>query len=120
TDMKWNPTSDIAGDVAGEPFIGGGHAIFVFGVNIDGSGMPAYDGGDWLHERLSDETLSSFLRAWKNCLWVVNPLLADNEDFMSSDVKMQIRVSHPYQNEVFTGLNEGLPAYRFTTSGIQT
>jgi len=29
-------------------------------------------------------------------------------------------VAHPYQEEVFTNLNGGVPAYRFGTSGLQT
>ncbi len=120
TDMLWNPTAEILGNVAGEPVIGGGHAIYVFGVNIDGSGMPSYDGGKWLHERLSDESLSSYLRAWKNCLWVVNPLLSEDQDLLSTEARMKIRVSHPYQTETYTGINNGKPAYRFSTSGAHS
>lgn len=119
-DMIWNPTSEIVGGVNGEPVLGGGHFIYVFGVNIDESGMPAYDGGKWLHERLSEENVTNYLRAWKNCLWVVSPYLAQGAQLMSTDVRIQLRVNHPYQTEVYTGINDGLPAYRFSTTGVST
>jgi hypothetical protein len=118
--MLWNPTAEVLGNVAGEPIIGGGHVIYVFGVDIDDSGMPAYDGGKWLYEQLSNETFTSYIRAWKNCLWVVNPILSEGQNLLSTDARMQVRVSHPYQTETYTGLNNGKPAYRFTTSGAHT
>jgi hypothetical protein len=118
-DMLWNPTSELS-TYLGEPTIGGGHFIYVFGINIDGSGMPGYDNGNWLHEKLSEENPSNYITAWKNCTWIVAPLLAQDQTILASDLRMQMRVNHPYQTQVYTGINDGLPAYRFTTNGIHT
>ncbi|MDA7803813.1 T9SS C-terminal target domain-containing protein [Crocinitomix sp.] len=119
-DMLWNPTDEFSSALTGDPIFGGGHFIYVFGENIDDSGMPNYDNGQWLYEKLKSETFLSYLNAWKNCMWVVEPILQTGEDFLSADVRLSMRVSHPYQTEVYTGINNGLPAYRFSTEGIQS
>jgi hypothetical protein len=116
-DMIWNPTSEFF-DPVGEPILGGGHFIYIFGTDVDGGEMPTYDNGAWLHEQLSDETATSYINAWKNCMWVIEPILIPNEELLATDVRFQLRVSHPYQEEVFTNINNGLPAYRFSTSDI--
>ena len=119
-DMLWNPTSDVGNGLTGEPSLGGGHFIYIFGVDVDDSGMPTYDGGQWLHEQLSEESAINYITAWKNCLWVMEPLLIPNEEFLSTDVRIKVRVNHPYQTQTFTGINEGMPAYRFSTNGLET
>lgn len=118
-DMIWNPTNDFS-DIAGNPFFGGCHYVYVFGENIGGSGMPAYDQGTWFYNQLQTETNGSYSKAWKNCMWVLAPLLISNHQVLETDVRIQLRINHPYQDEVYTGLNNGLPAYRFSTSGLQT
>lgn len=117
-DMLWNPTSDFI-DNTGNPIFGGMHYIYIFGADIDNSGAPAYDGGQWLYNQLQTETNPSYLKAWKNCIWVMEPILIPGSELLSTECRVQMRVSHPYQNETYTGLNNGNPAYRFTTSGIQ-
>lgn len=119
-DMLWNPTDELGGALTGEPIIGGGHVIYIFGIDIDDSGMPAYDNGNWLYEKLADETVANYINAWKNCMWIVQPLVATGQEFMATDVRMQMRVDHPYQTETYTGINNGLPAYRFSTQGVAT
>ncbi len=119
-DMLWNPTDEIVNGVSGEPVLGGGHYVYVFGVGVNNSDMPAYDNGQWLHEQLMNETSASYINSWKNCLWVMEPLAVPNQEFMATDVRIQVRVNHPYQTETYTGINNGLPAYRFSTNGIET
>ena len=46
------------------------------------------------------------------------PVLAPNHDLLESDVRIQVRINHPYQKKTYTGLNNGNPAYRFNTTGI--
>jgi len=116
-DMLWNPTSEIF-DNFGNPIFGGGHFIYVFGVNIGSSGMPAYDQGAWLHTQLQTETNASYSKAWKNCMWVLSPVLLPNQNVLETDARIQVRISHPYQEQIYTGLNGGLPAYRFSTAAI--
>lgn len=118
-DMLWNPTAEFS-DNAGLPVFGGCHFIYVFGVNIGGSGMPAYDEGSWLRNQLATETNVSYIKAWKNCTWVLAPLLASNHKLLETDVRISLRVNHPFQEMAFTGVNAGLPAFRFSTSGYET
>lgn len=119
-DMIWNPTSHFYSELGTEPLLGGGHFVYVFGIDIDGSGMPGYDEGEWLHEQLQTESNANYINAWKNCMWVMEPLLVEEEDLLASVVKLQLRVNHPFQTKVYSGINGGLPAYRFTTNGIET
>lgn len=119
SDMIWNPSDDLFDNV-GYPLLGGGHFIYVLGEDVGGSGMPAYDQGAWMYNQLLTETSASYIKAWRNCLWVLAPVLASDHSVLETDVNIQLRVSHPYQEEVFTGINNGLPAYRFGTSGLQT
>lgn len=119
-DMLWNPTGDFFNGVGGEPVFGGGHFIYIFGTDIDDSDMPAYDNGAWLYDRLAEETAINYITAWKNCMWVIEPMLEDDQTLLSTDVRMSLRVNHPYQTETYTGINDGLPAYRFTTNGIHS
>ena len=118
-DMLWNPTSELA-DQVGVPILGGSHAIYVFGKDVDNSSCPIYDGGNWLKAQLENETSSSYRNAWKNCTWVVQPLLAPLHELHETDVRIQLRVNHPYQEEVYTGVNNGKPAYGFTTRGLES
>jgi len=119
-DMLWNPTSDFINGLSGEPLLGGGHFIYIFGTDIDDSGMPTYDNGNWLYNQLVEETAPSYIKAWKNCIWVIEPLLEEDQEFLSSNVRIKLRVNHPYQTETYTGINEGVPAYRFSTDGIHS
>ena len=119
SDMIWNPSDDLFDNV-GYPLFGGGHFIYILGENVGGSGMPAYDQGAWMYNQLQTETSSSYIKAWRNCLWVLAPVLAQNHTLLETDVRIQLRVAHPYQEQIYTNLNNGLPAYRFATSGLQT
>lgn len=114
-DMKWNPTEDFVDNV-GLPLFGGGHVIYIFGVGINFSDAPRYDEGAWLHDKLSTETLPSYRTAWQNCMWIMQPMLIPNSELLATDVRIKLRVNHPYQNQTFTGVNQGRPAYTFSTS----
>jgi hypothetical protein len=119
-DMKWNPTAEEKNELTEDPIIGGGHFIYVFGKDAGGSNMPGYDNGKYLYDLLSDQTSANFLNAWRSCIWVMEPLLKQDEELLSTDARVQMRVKHPYQQAVFTGINNGLPAYRFSTKGISS
>ncbi|MEX1002537.1 MAG: T9SS type A sorting domain-containing protein [Crocinitomicaceae bacterium] len=122
-DMLWNPTSELADNV-GNPLLGGHHFIYIFGSSLqDDNTMPVYDNGNYMQTHLNDTVASSirnqnFYRVWKNCMWVMEPLLASGHDLLETDVRIQLRVSHPYQEKVFTNINEGRPAYRFNTDDL--
>lgn len=122
-DMKWNPTSEYVDNV-GNPIFGGGHYIYIFGSSLeDDNTMPAYDQGNYLETMLDPNASgrnAKFFDVWKNCMWVMSPILMENTQLLQTDVRIQLRVSHPYQEEVFTNSNLGLPAYRFSTDGLYT
>lgn len=123
-DMLWNPTTEYVNNTFA-PIFGGGHYIYIFGESLEGNPtMPAYDGGAYM-ESMLDPTVSTgsqrnqnFYNTWKNCMWVVAPMLAENHSLLETDVRMQLRVSHPYQEEVYTNVNTGLPAYTFNTNEL--
>ncbi|MCH2225661.1 MAG: T9SS type A sorting domain-containing protein [Crocinitomicaceae bacterium] len=114
-DMLWNPTDELEDNV-GMPILGGSHAIYIFGTEINNSEMPAYDEGNWLYNQLSNESVGSYRNAWKNCMWVMQPLLDPLGELLETDVRIQLRVMHPYQEQIYTGINSGLPSYTFSTS----
>ncbi|UKN00736.1 T9SS type A sorting domain-containing protein [Paracrocinitomix mangrovi] len=120
TDMLWNPTNEYVDNV-GNPIFGGGHYIYIFGNSIeDDNTMPAYDNGDYMQTMLQNEISQDYYKVWKNCMWVLSPMLEDNHTLLETDVRIQLRVSHPYQQKTFTGVNNGNPAYRFNTNELYT
>jgi len=122
-DMLWNPTSELIDNI-GNPIFGGSHFIYIFGNSLeDDNTMPYYDNADYLIEMLDDtdpQKNSNYYKVWKNCMWVAAPMLEDNRTVLETETRMQLRISHPYQEETFTGQNQGLPSYRFTTDSLFT
>jgi hypothetical protein len=119
-DMLWNPTSEYVDNV-GTPIFGGSHYIYIYGESLDNdNSMPAYDGGSWMHTTLSEENALSYRKVWKNCMWVMAPMLIPGTELLETDVRIKLRVSHPYQEREFTNINGGLPAYRFNTDSLFT
>ncbi|UKN03566.1 T9SS type A sorting domain-containing protein [Paracrocinitomix mangrovi] len=115
-DMIWNPTSNFA-DQVDNPLFGGMHYIYVFGENIDNSGCPAYDEGAWLAQKFdvtSAQKATNFLTAWKNCMWVMEPMVEENAELMATDVEINLRINRPYEERVVGGENAGRPMYQFT------
>lgn len=47
-------------------------------------------------------------------MWVMEPMLADDEELLSSDVKISARVNKPYEEREVDGENEGFPLYQFS------
>lgn len=119
-DMLWNPTSEFFSNTF-EPIFGGGHYIYIFGESLeDDATMPAYDNGNYLHTMLQTEDNQNFYKVWKNCMWVMAPMVVPNHDLFETDVRVQLRVTHPYQDQAFTNSNSGIPAYRFNTNTLFT
>lgn len=119
-DMIWNPTSSIS-DAGGDPLFGGMHYIYVFGANVDGGIIPAYDQGATLREYLEvDEVASAstrssnYLKVWSNCFWVMEPLLAEDQELLSTDVKVSARIQRPYERHEVGSENNGYPLYGFS------
>lgn len=119
-DMLWNPT-EVTYDAQGTPVLGGQHAVYVFGVNINNTGCPYYDGSNnWVYDQLKLNTATGYRNAFTNCMWVVNPLLEKGETLLSSDARIQVRVNKEYEKYVGNNSNNGWPMYSWSMDGYQT
>lgn len=117
-DMIWNPTATFTDNV-GNPIFGGMHYVYVFGEDVDGSDCPNYDGGNWLASMWDVSVSTStrnlnFTKAWKNCMWVMEPMLLPNSDLLATDVKISVRINKPYEERIATDQNDGFPMYEFS------
>lgn len=126
-DMVWNPTTSIETSF-GEPLLGGGHYIYVFGRNGDdpNDDVPMYDEGQFIYNKLSENNYNpgdpSKRRVYKDAMWVGIPILEEGHSILESDVVVKIRVRKPYVN--YQGLdnveNGTSPLYSFLTSELGT
>jgi len=115
-DMIWNPTSTYSDNV-NDPIFGGMHYVYVFGENVDNSGCPNYDEGVWLLDKMDPTDPArgaNYLTAWKNCMWVFEPLLIPNAELLETDVKISTRINKPYTERAVGGENDSRPMYQFT------
>lgn len=120
TDMIWNPSPRLT-DNSGFPVLGGQQPIYVFGYNINGEGCPYYtDGNNWIYDRLQEATPASFRLAYMPLVWVVNPLLSNDQQLLSTDVKLRVRVNKEYSELTTTGKNGGKPMYSWNMDNIRT
>lgn len=125
-DMLWNPTATVTG---GTPFNadlrwGGKHYIYVFRNTLGEDGVqahesiPSYDEGNAFVDLINQ---NKALHAWKACSWVGIPLLDDDHEFLSTDVKIRIRVEKPYDTyETDSDQNDDRPLYTFNTDDLKT
>jgi hypothetical protein len=126
-DMVWNPTA-TAETQGGDPILGGGHYIYVFGHNGDvpTDDVPLYDEGQFIFERLSSNNYSPGVLAkrhvYKDAMWVSIPMLEQGETLLQSEVKIKLRVRKPYA--AYQGLpaivNQTFPLYSFSTNQLGT
>lgn len=98
-DMIFNPTSKFFegnGSVVG----GGKHWVFVFRNNDPTAGllnhwdMKNYDGGQNIYDVATDPVTD---KLWSSCMWVHWPMVTSESDFLSSEVKLKLRVTTPYR-----------------------
>lgn len=124
-DMLWNPTSRIVTDEfpqydpqtgefsGGSYLIGGKHFIYVVngsslvkgnedyinGNLTDVNVSPSYDEGAWIHAKLSSTPLlSAQFDVFENIGWVGVPLLAPGRELLTSDARVKLRVTKPYNH----------------------
>jgi hypothetical protein len=119
SDMIWNP-SDRVVDNNGRPIMAGQHPIYVFGYNINGEGCPFYDGSNWVYDQFFENTSASLKSVYTSLSWVGNPILAEGQKHLSTDVKIRIRVNKEYNEFTATGENGGKPMYSWNMDGIRT
>ena len=120
SDMIWNPTSTVI-DNNGTPVLGGQQPIYVFGVNINNTGCPYYDGvNNWVYDQLVTQSNTAFRNAFTNCMWVVNPLLAADHDVLETDVRIRVRINKEYEVFTATNANSGVPMYGWSMDAYAT
>lgn len=128
SDMLWNPSSSFTSG-AGDIVMGGKHFIYVFeNQNLDGQ-MPAYDGGEFMKAQLEGSS-SAQQKVWKSCMWVGMPILTEGSQFLSTDVRIRLRVSSEYEkyshdksnfqdiSSTANSRNDWNPLYSFNTADV--
>ncbi len=118
-DMKWNPTGNAdfqnIFNNTPNPAFGGKHYVYVFGNNTITSAsaaadVPAYDSCRYVYEKMKQNNFhpnNAVKRSvFKDIIWTGIPLLAAGQQFMSTDVRIRLRVTKPYEN------NYAAPGYK--------
>jgi hypothetical protein len=119
-DMIWNPSSRIV-DSDGTPVMGGLHPVYVFGVGINGTDCPYYDGvSNWVYDHYANETNTSYRDLYMNLMWVFHPVLSPGKTHLSSDVRIKVRLNKEYAVFNATGQNNGRPMYGWSMTGYRT
>lgn len=118
-DMLWNPTSNIINSF-GEFVAGGKHFIYVFANQNTNGQIGVYDEGAFGHSLLVTNTTTSLRNFWRSCTWVGFPLIADDQSLLSTDARVKLRVSKPYERyQTSSNENDGFGLYRFSTKGME-
>jgi hypothetical protein len=116
-DMIWNPTSNYSDNV-NDPLFGGMHYVYVFGG--EHLGAVTYDRGFWLRDKFTVNesngrgVTGDYKDAWETCQWVMEPMLANDQELLSSDVKISARINKPYVEHEVNLENESFPLYEFS------
>jgi hypothetical protein len=131
-DMRWNPNDQLVTNT-GSPFFGGCHWIYVFkndrrqANNADR--VPKYDEGAYIMATLPAPGVQSRLKVFRGVAWVGGGLVATGQQFLSTDVRINLSVAKPYRPYVnYNGQpepidpdqNAGLPLYTFGTGEFAT
>jgi hypothetical protein len=135
-DMIWNPTDRMT-DELGNPIMGGVQPIWVFNheqaaINnfTQGFNFPAYDptqaenlSTNELYQKMllvegNDNTTKRQL--YSSLSWIAYPLLAEDQQLLSTDVTIKLRVNKEYKNYTATGANGGRPMYSWNMNAVGT
>ncbi len=131
-DMKWNPNEELVTNT-GAPYFGGSHWIYVFkndrrqANNADR--VPKYDEGAYIMATLPAPGVQSRLKVFRGVAWVGGGMLAPGQQFLATDVRINLSVTKPYRTYVnYNGQpepidpdqNNGLPLYTFGTGEFAT
>lgn len=137
-DMIWNPTSRIQ-DGNGQFTLGGSHAIWVFGTQLKTIhsqtsllDFPFYNPNEpvnFLEQQFSTISNPSSSPSainlagrmiYSNLLWIINPLRVSNQNLLSTNATLKIRMNKEYKNYVASNLNNGKPMYSWSMDDVFT
>lgn len=121
-DMLFNPTQNILGS-ANEVLLGGKHFIYI--INPNTNGAPAYDSCSWAYQKLSSGSSLDKRHVYNSVSWTSIPVLREGSTLLSSDVTVFINVKKPFaRNYSLSGainpVNKNYPMYRFSTMETKT
>jgi hypothetical protein len=135
-DMIWNPTDRLVSNV-GTPLMGGVQPIYVFSYNqasingfSSGYNFPAYVPADAENNNMNfaynkyleveGGSTAAKRELYGSLTWVAYPMLAPDQELLSTDVTIRLRVNKEYKNFVATGQNGGKPMYGWSMEDIAT
>lgn len=110
-DMIWNPTENIT-NALGEPRFGGMHVVYVFGGQLNDIGNYSED-QTFMYDNLEEGNLSAHKKVMENLSWVSYPMLAADQELLSTDVRIRLRIKKAYREFVATGNYGGKPTYQW-------
>jgi len=137
-DMLWNPSTrifDAGGSVMGQPVFGGMHYVYIMGslhTQVVGKDLnfPAYDGGAYFLTHIAKKPAQIWQAyGFGSCMYVGIPLAVEGKEWLSNEVKIQIRISKSYSRYFSQSLpasysdtaeNQCWPEYSFNTATIAT
>jgi len=133
-DMLWNPSTRYY-NAGGQPVFGGMHYVYIMGslhatVGSKVLDFPAYDGCAYFLTHV-DKTPAAIWKsyAYASCMYVGMPRAIEGKQWLSNEVKIQIRISKPYSRYFSqplpksysdTAENHCWPEYSFNTATIAT
>ena len=135
-DMKFNPTSNITAFPSNQVLFGGKHYVYIMGSGLIEDittnvryEFPAYDACYTLANSLDTIPVGyEFIYApyiYASVMYVGMPLSVPNQEWLSNEVKIKIRIAKPYEKyyskPIHTEVeNKHYPMYNFSTEGIAT
>ena len=82
---------------------------------------PHYDDGEYAHSKMTGSPSAGDLRrVYRSAMLVGIPLVEENETFMSSDVRVRLRVNCPYETYAVNGVNASYPQEEFGMGELAT
>jgi hypothetical protein len=120
-DMMWNPTSKFYDNV-GNAVFGGQHVIYILGENINGSGMPTYQGdfGATFRTGIASTNANTVRDAWKSVTWVMYPMVIPGRTLLGSDVKIRMRVVKEFGNKELSSEEGASPKFEWNMTKLAT
>ena len=138
-DMIWNPTSRLTDDL-GNPLMGGVQPIWVFSYKqktinnfAQGFDFPEYvpafaeniasPGDHFAYSKMLEvqsNNSASKREFYGSLSWIAFPMLKEGQNFLSTEVKIRLRINKEYKDLVVTDENQGRPMYSWSMSNYRT
>ncbi len=130
SDMQWNPSSRLF-DNQGNPLLGGQQPIYVFSYKqskINGNNL-IYDFPEYnetnnevynLMQQVEANNPTAKRHLYGSLTWIANTITKPFQSFLSTNVRIKLRVNKEYKNFIATGRNDGKPMYSWNMDSYGT